>query len=137
MRVFLDTNVLASAFGTRGLCADVLRAVLASHTLVVGEVVLRELRRALVAKFKLPAGQVADILAFLRTHEVTPAPKAPAPGPLRDPDDAWVLANALASRADVLVSGDGDLLELGDRAPVRIVSPRTLWNMIARQAPPA
>jgi uncharacterized protein len=136
LRVFLDTNVLASAFGTRGLCADVLRAVLASHTLVVGEVVLRELRRALISKFKLPAGQVADVLAFLRTHEVTPTPKAPAAGTLRDPDDAWVLASAVAGRADVLVSGDGDLLAVGDRAPLPIVSPRTLWNMIAGQAPP-
>ena len=47
MRVFLDTNVLVSAFATRGLCADVLRLILAEHTLVTGEVVLRELRRAL------------------------------------------------------------------------------------------
>ena len=31
MRVFLDTNVQVSAFATRGLCADVLRLVLAEH----------------------------------------------------------------------------------------------------------
>ena len=31
MKVFLDTNVLASAAATRGLCADVLREVFASH----------------------------------------------------------------------------------------------------------
>ena len=35
MRVLLDTNVLASAAATRGLCADVLRVVLAEHELVV------------------------------------------------------------------------------------------------------
>jgi len=27
VRVFLDTNVLASAFGTRGLCAEVMQAM--------------------------------------------------------------------------------------------------------------
>ena len=31
-------NVLVSAFATRGVCADVLRVVLAEHTLVTGEV---------------------------------------------------------------------------------------------------
>jgi hypothetical protein len=35
MKVMLDTNVLASAVATRGLCADVLRAVLAEHELVI------------------------------------------------------------------------------------------------------
>ncbi len=35
MKVVLDTNVLASTAATRGLCADVLRAVLAEHQLVI------------------------------------------------------------------------------------------------------
>ena len=34
VRVFLDTNVLVAAFATRGLCADVVRTVLAEHELV-------------------------------------------------------------------------------------------------------
>ena len=42
MRVFVDTNVLVAAVATRGLCADVLRAVLASHELVVSQQVLAE-----------------------------------------------------------------------------------------------
>ena len=33
MRVLLDTNVIVSAVTTRGLCADVFRAVLAAHEL--------------------------------------------------------------------------------------------------------
>ncbi len=45
MRVYLDTNVVVSAVATRGLCADVLQAILAEHQLVVGEAMLRELRR--------------------------------------------------------------------------------------------
>ena len=45
MRVFLDTNVLASAAATRGLCADVLREVLTSHELLTSAQVLSELKR--------------------------------------------------------------------------------------------
>ena len=41
MRVFLDTNVLACALGTRGLCADVLQLVIkAGGRLVVAGLVL-------------------------------------------------------------------------------------------------
>ena len=45
MRVALDTSVLISAIGARGLCADPLRMVLRDHDLVAGEQVLAELRR--------------------------------------------------------------------------------------------
>ena len=53
MKVDLDTNVLVSAFGTRGICADILTVVLAEHELVVGEAVLSELSRVLHTKMKM------------------------------------------------------------------------------------
>jgi putative PIN family toxin of toxin-antitoxin system len=130
VRVLLDTNVLASAFATRGLCADVLRVVLSDHELIVGEVVLVELRRALHSKFKVPKALVADIESLLREHEVVPKPASPGSIRLRDSSDEWVLASALAGRADVVVSGDLDLLVLGDTAPVPILSPRQFWDSL-------
>ena len=47
MKVFLDTNVLVSAFASRGICADILELVLLEHDLLTGENVLRELGKAL------------------------------------------------------------------------------------------
>ena len=41
---------------------------------------------------------------------------------LRDPKDAPILAAALASNADFLITGDRDLLDIRDRLPVRIVT---------------
>jgi len=75
VRVFLDTNVLASAFGTRGLCADVLRLVLAEHEFVTGEPVIGELRWVLRRKFGVPIATVREIEALLREYRVAPAPK--------------------------------------------------------------
>ncbi|MFB3909765.1 MAG: putative toxin-antitoxin system toxin component, PIN family [Candidatus Eisenbacteria bacterium] len=132
MRVFLDTNVLVSAFATRGLCADVMRHVLAEHVLITGEVVLRELRRVLRSKLKLPAETVEAIEELLREGEVVPKPRRPSDVPVRDPDDRWVLASAMAGHADVLVTGDSDLLELGARAPFPIVDPRSFWLLVRR-----
>ena len=136
MRVFLDTNVLVSAFATRGLCADVMRQVLAEHELIIGEVVLRELRKALRVKLKLPLATVTAIEELLRESEVIPRPRTPSELEVRDPDDRWVLASAIAGRADVLVTGDRDLLEVAALSPIRIIDPRGFWTLL-RKSPPS
>lgn len=133
MRVFLDTNVLVSAFATRGLAADVLRLVLSEHTLVTGDVVLRELARVLRVRIKLPRARIEDILDFLREFEVVPKPKAPSDVALRDEDDRWVLASAVAGAVDVLVTGDRDLLDAAGEAPLEIVDPRGFWELASRR----
>ncbi len=135
MRVFLDTNVLASAFATRGLCADVLRHVMAEHELLVGEVVLDELRRVLKSKLHLPAALAGDIEDLLRDHEVVPKPARPASITLRDPADRWIVASALAGHADVLITGDRDLLDVADVLPLPVLDPRGFWNLLRKSSP--
>ena len=130
MRILLDTNVLASAFATRGLCADVLRVVLSDHEFVVPEVVLDELQRVLVKQFKMPRAIVREVVDFLREHEVVAKPKNAGPVRLRDASDEWVVASAIAGRADVLVTGDADLLVLGREGPVPVLSPRQFWDSL-------
>jgi putative PIN family toxin of toxin-antitoxin system len=130
VRVFLDTNVLVSAFATRGLCADVLRHVLAQNDLIIGEVVIAELRRVLRGRINVPAPIVAAIEQLLRDQVVVPKPPQPHPLPIRDSDDRWVLASAVAGNADVLVTGDSDLLEIASQAPLPIVTPRAFWEMV-------
>ena len=130
MRVFLDTNVLVSAHATRGLCRDVLRLILAEHTLLSAEVVLVEVERVLTTKFRLPEEVVQEVIASLREHHVEPRPESVGDLVVRDPDDAWVLASALAARADVLVTGDPDLLDLaGTVAGLCITNPRGFWEL--------
>jgi len=135
VRVFLDTNVLVSAFTTRGLCADVVRVVLADHELVVGEVVLQQLRKVLRSKIGFPPRLVANIEALLREHEVVARPHSPADFPARDTSDRYVLASALEGKADVLVTGDRDLLDLEIDPPLIVLDPRGFWSLVSRRAP--
>ena len=130
MRVFLDTNVLVSAFATRGLCADVLRLTLSEHDLVLGTVVVAELRRVLLGKIKLPKAQWSAIEAFLREHEVVARPRKAPSIRVRDASDRWILATAIAAKADVLVTGDRDLLDVAGESPVRILTPREFWALV-------
>ena len=133
MRVFLDTNVLISAFAARGLCADLMRLLLAEHDVLTGEVNLAELRRVMLKRFKATAAQVDVIEQLLRDQTVIPKPAALLSLKVRDADDAWVLASAVAGAADLLVSGDQDLLVLASRAPLPIVSPRDAWHRLRRR----
>ena len=128
MRVFLDTNVLVSAFATRGLCADLLRHVLVEHELVVGEVVIAELKRVLTQRLEVPRPPVDEIERLLRDHEVVHKPRAHLKLGLDDPNDEWVVASASAGEADVLVTGDADILSAADRIPMPVLSPRGFWN---------
>ena len=132
MRVFLDTNVLVSALTTRGLSADVFALILAEHELITGEVNLVELRRVLRQRMRVPARQVQETERFLRQHTIIPRPARAFETELRDPDDKWVLASAVAGGADVLVSGDRDLLDLGNAAPLPILDPRGFWESVRK-----
>ena len=130
MKVFLDTNVLVSAFTTRGLSADVVRLILTEHELLTGEVNLTELERVLHKRMGVPAPQVALVMQLLRDQTIVPRPKAPPDVAVRDPDDLWVLASALAGNAEVLVTGDQDLLVLHGRVSLPVLSPRGFWELV-------
>lgn len=132
MRVLLDTNVAASAFGTRGLCADVLRLVLAEHELVTSEVVIEELRGVLRRKFKVPAGTVKEIEAFLRYYHCEPKPRELPELPLGDRNDLLIAGSALAAKAEILLTGDRELGDLKEKPKgLRILRPREFWDLAA------
>lgn len=132
MRVFLDTNVLVSAFASRGICADLLRHILVEHDLVTGEVVLTELKRTLLKRVNVPPNVVADIEDLLREHPVVPKPRRHLDLGLRDADDEWIVASAVAGEAEMLVTGDKDILETTVELPVWVCSPRQFWEQVHR-----
>jgi predicted nucleic acid-binding protein len=49
---------------------------------------------------------------------------------MRDLDDRWVLASAVDGNADLLVTGDQDLLAVARQAPLTIVDPRGCWERL-------
>jgi len=57
-------------------------------------------------------------------------PLPPHPAPCRDPDDDYLVALARAAVVDALLTGDRDLLELGD-VGVAVITPRELVERLA------
>ena len=130
MRILLDTNVLVAAFATRGFCLDILQLVLAEHRLLVGETILAELDRTLADTLHLPVARIDEVVGFIQEHSDVVVPVEPVTWPEIDPEDRWRVAAALVGEADVLVTGDKDLLDARSSEGLRIVTPRGFWEML-------
>jgi putative PIN family toxin of toxin-antitoxin system len=135
VRVFVDTNVLISALATRGLCADVLREILTAHDLVVSQQVLDEVRRVLRVKLGAGPDLVADTVRLLQQNAVIAEPVRFPDVELRDRDDLPILGAAIAAQAEVLVTGDRELVELENVEGVQVVSPRQFWEGLKSRRP--
>ena len=92
---------------------------------------LSELIRVLGQKMKMSPPLVQEAEAFLRQEgAVIAAEPTTDLSVIRDPDDRIVLAEAMAAGADVLVTGDRDLLDVASRLEVEVVSPRGFWEKL-------
>lgn len=133
MRVILDTNVLLGALiSPHGPPEAIYRAWRAARfELVTSTTQLDELRRvSRYPKLKtiLPAHRVGTMVNNMQRAIVLGAlPSLPDAMEINDPNDAFLLAMALASEADYLVTGDrrAGLLQLGAAGRTRIVTPAT------------
>lgn len=134
MRVILDTNVLLAALiSARGAPDQIYRAWRAARfELLTSRVQLDELRRvSRYPKLKtiLPAHRVGTLINNLQRAVVMDAlPELPEGVAARDPNDTFLLAMALAGKADWLVTGDrrAGLLERGSLDRTRIGTPSRL-----------
>lgn len=128
MRVVFDTNILVAAFVAEGLCARLLiRANRREFELFISPAIREEFVRALERKIGLSAGGVREALLLL--DEITRAcdpvkRKIRVTGVCRDDADHAVLEAALACRAQVIVTGDQDLLELKEFRQIAIITAR-------------
>lgn len=123
MKLVLDTNVLLSAILVPGACRELLKGRALAHEWFTSPGLLAELADKLVGKLKLEPERTPLYLVYRqRARIVTPVPLV---SPVcRDPDDDLVLATALAAGADVIVTGDKDLLILDTHEGIRIRAPR-------------
>ena len=130
MRVVFDTNVLASAFTSLGLCHQIYERTLLIAEMASSKTLLVELRRTLTTKMKVEPSLADEIIAELSAEFEMVEPKPLSKRVCRDADDDVVLATALAANAEVIVTGDADLLVLKEFQGIKIISPRQFVELL-------
>jgi putative PIN family toxin of toxin-antitoxin system len=128
VKVFIDTNVWLSGRFWPGLCAELLDTlIMLDVTILLDARVLEEFRRIARDKLKVDDDALQQAEVFFHRYALAlPAAEAPAPD-IPDPDDAWIIAAALAAGADWFVTGDRPLLSLGGVADMPILDPRSAY----------
>ena len=135
-RWVLDTNVVLSALIRPGGTPGRLRLAWQARLFVplVSRDTASELIRVLgYPKFKLTPEEQHDLLAdYLPWTQVVqisdPPPKTPR---CRDPHDLKFLQLALAAKAEALVTGDADLLDLASHVRISILKPAQAVELLA------
>jgi predicted nucleic acid-binding protein len=105
-----------------------LRTVIEFHELVVSDHLVSELRRVLRDKFGASPELIADVVCLLRQDTIAAAALPLHDLALPDPADVAIVSSALNAAADVLVTGDKQILELRRVGSLEILTPRQFWD---------
>jgi uncharacterized protein len=137
LRVFLDTNVIFSAlYSSRGAPGAILAHFIDGRiSVVISQQVLEEVIRTI--KEKLPEALPAlKRLLLNAAPEICADPAAEMVSrwlKILQPGDAAILAVAIATEADCLVTGDNHFLEnpvAMSQAGIKIITPASFLKMV-------
>lgn len=136
MKVVIDVNVWVSALLWGGVPGQVLRLVYAQtiESYVSAEL-LQELEATLQrAKFQSRLKKRQQTVGGLMAIATALCPSVPIDDvdipDLRDPDDVKIIATAISANADILITGDQDLLVLQDVRGIRILTPTQFLELL-------
>lgn len=136
LRVVLDTNVLLSGIAYPASIPGKIMAAwrFGAVDVVLSEFILDELRRVLprlANRHALSVAEIEDLVDILSIQAEIVEPLPSHEPELWDKNDQPVLGTLLAAQraqgVDYLVTGDKDLLVMGDRFP--IVTPAQFWSI--------
>ena len=135
-RVTVDTNVLISATFWRGIPKQVIQTFEAGKAvLVLSDEILAEFERKL--RHKKFANELAEaglsvevIFSGVRSMSELALPADVPEDAVRDPKDRMILACAVGGKADIIVSGDKDLVVLKEYQGISIVTPSDFLTML-------
>ena len=130
MKVFFDTNVIISAFITRGHASELFEHCLATHKCYTSDFVLSELDKNLKNKFKYSKTEIKTVRDFLKENlDIVEKYEKPKKKVCRDEDDDSILAASVSVNVDCIVTGDKDLKILRSFKGINIVSPKDFWTL--------
>jgi len=127
----IDSCVWISAFQFGGTPFDALHLISEEHRLLVCTQIVHEIRTALKGRFRWSEARLDSVLSEFRASLVQVETPGRLHGVCRDPNDDVIIECAVMGDADLIVTGDKDLLAVGNYKGVRILTPREFLNEFA------
>jgi len=124
MKFVFDTNVILSALISQGLSSRVLDISIDKHQLFISPWIINEVLSKLDLKMHAPKAEINRVKAFLENIFNKIIPKGNMPTICRDNDDNHILLLAQNIDADLIITGDNDLLILDKYIDTKIISSR-------------
>jgi putative PIN family toxin of toxin-antitoxin system len=123
MRVVFDTNIFVSAFVIPGGLADkaFLNIIEGRDGLILSKAILDEPLSVLAAKFSRDEDEISRVALFLSEIAEWTKPTE-AVDALKDEPDNRILECAFSGKAEIIVTGDKEMLRLGSFRDVTILS---------------
>ena len=136
VKVVFDTNVWLSIF-MKKILSDEFSQVKQELTVYVSKDIILEMSKVLlypkIAEILRKASvNEREILRAIEANSIIVKPKLKLQVIEEDVEDNKILECALASGADIIVSGDKYLLKLGRFRKTRILTPREFFDNIKR-----
>lgn len=124
MIVVLDSGIWISAFQFGGTPQTVLDDVFSRATIAICTQIVAEIRATLIRKFSWNDEEVLSVLQEYTLEAIQVDITGELHGVCRDPKDDMVLECAVKANADLIVTGDLDLLSLKSYRGVPILTAR-------------
>ena len=129
MKIFLDTNVIISAFITHGHATELLECCLINHKIYTLNFIIEEVKKNLKTKFEYSDEEIGEVINFVKSNFIHVGKHKKLKEIIsRDVDDDNVLAAAAFEKVDCIVTGDKDLLIVKNYKNIKILSPRDFWS---------
>ena len=132
MKLILDSNIIIAAFATHGICHSIFEYCISNHEIYISEEILGEIEHNLASKIKLPDRIIKEIRTYLLGHCKISIPTEIESSKCRDESDLHILGLARNVMANIIISGDRDLLVLKEFEMTKIVSSREFWEMVKK-----
>jgi len=129
MKIMIDTNIIISSIlFPKSIISEIVKHMVVNHKITLSQYTIDEIKEVFGKKFPHRINEMENFmkdlpydLFSLREIDNKKYPK------IRDNNDIPILANAIESDVDLLVTGDKDFDEISMKRP-KIITPRKYAN---------
>lgn len=131
MIVVLDSGIWISAFQFGGVPQDALDSAFSRDVIAICDQIIAEVRAVLVRKFSWKDEEVLAILKQYTSEAIHVDVTGALHGVSRDPKDDMIFECAVKSQAELIISGDLDVLSVNGYSGIVVLTARQYLDKIS------